>query len=29
MQICRVMPDKLGDGLELVREVFEEFEVPD
>ena len=29
MQICRIMPDKLRDALELVWEVFEEFEVPD
>ncbi len=29
MQICRITTDKLRDALELVWEVFEQFEVPD
>lgn len=29
MQICRIAPEKLRDALDLVWEVFEEFEVPD
>lgn len=29
MQICRISPDKLRDALDLVWEVFEQFEVPD
>lgn len=29
MQICRISPDKLRAALELIWEVFEEYEVPD
>lgn len=29
MQICKIVPEKLRPALELIWEVFEEFEVPD